>query len=202
MLKKLFCFCRAAESNAIFFALKRRSHFGERKEFMSEADTPWSRLASRVARVVLARKDFTYAELVDALAAEGSTDGERALVSRISRGTLKLSLLLQMVSITGATPPERWTTALRAEGTWEQKAHGVIVSELARQPMIDFSELVRRLASFGTSVPERTLEANIATGNLSLALFLQLLLALSSDSLERYVDYDDLLEAAKTASMD
>ncbi|SMG39878.1 DUF6471 domain-containing protein [Paraburkholderia susongensis] len=169
---------------------------------MSEADTPWSRLSSRVARVVLARKDFTYAELVDALAAEGNTDGERALVSRISRGTLKLSLLLQIVSITGATPPERWTSALRTEGSWEQKAQAVIGSELARQPVFDFSELARRLANIGATVPEKTLEASITTGNMPLALFLQLLLALGSDSLERYVDYEDLLDAAKATSVD
>ncbi|MGF6924371.1 DUF6471 domain-containing protein [Paraburkholderia sp. 40] len=169
---------------------------------MSEADTPWSRLASRVTRVVLARKDVTYAALAEALAAEGSTDGERALVSRISRGTLKLSLLLQIISITAATPPQRWAQALRGEGSWEQKARDVIASELARQPTSDTSELSRRLARLGASVPEKTLEANIATGSMPLSLFLQLLLALGSDSLERYVDYDDLLDAAKATSLD
>lgn len=169
---------------------------------MSEADTPWSRLASRVARVVLARKDVTYAELVTALAAEGNTDGERALVSRISRGTLKLHLLLQIIAITGATPPERWAKALTVKGTWEHKAREVIASELARQPAIDSAELARRLAIIGASVSEKSLQANLITGSMPLALFLQLLLALSSDSLERYVDYGDLLDAAKATSVD
>ncbi|WP_353554934.1 DUF6471 domain-containing protein [Paraburkholderia terrae] len=150
----------------------------------------------------MARKDVTYAALADALAADGSTDGERALVSRISRGTLKLSLLLQIISITCATPPQRWTQALSRKGSWEQKAHDVIASELARQPTNDISELSRRLARVGASLPVKTLEANIATGSMPLALFLQLLLVLNSDSLERYVDYDDLLDAAKATSLD
>ncbi|MFM0292133.1 DUF6471 domain-containing protein [Paraburkholderia sp. RL17-380-BIE-A] len=169
---------------------------------MSEADTPWSRLASRVARVVLARKDVTYAALADALAADGSADGERALVSRISRGTLKLSLLLQIISITAATPPERWTQALCREGNWEQKARDVIASELARQPANDVSELSRRLGRLGATLPAKTLEASIASGGMPLSVFLQLLLVLGSDSLERYVDYEDLLEAAKATSLD
>ncbi|SAL43340.1 hypothetical protein AWB64_04598 [Caballeronia sordidicola] len=169
---------------------------------MSEAETQWSRLASRVARVVLARKDITYASLAVALAAHGNTDGERALVSRISRGTLKVSFLLQIIAVTAATPPERWAQVLSREGSWDAKARDIIASELARQPLVNRTELCRRLASLGTPLPERLLENQIATGNMSLALFLQLLIALSSNSLDRFVDYDDLIEAAKATSSD
>jgi len=168
---------------------------------MSEADTPWARLASRVTRVVLTRKDVTYAALVQALAADGVRDGERAIVSRISRGTLRLSLFLHILSITGVRPPERWSDTLVVNGDWEAKACGVSVIELSRQPSEFMDDLVARLSRLGTTISAKTLDAQVRAGTLQLSLFLQLLYVLNSDAFERYIDHEDLVDAAKTASV-
>lgn len=167
---------------------------------MSEADTPWARLASRVTRVVLTRKDLTYAALVQALAADGVRDGERAIVSRISRGTLRLSLFLHILSITGVRPPERWSDALAADGDWEAKACAVSKIELSRQPSELMDDLVARLSRLGTTISPKTLDAQVRAGTLQLSLFLQLLYVLNSDAFERYIDHEDLVDAAKVTS--
>ncbi|MGF6442609.1 DUF6471 domain-containing protein [Paraburkholderia youngii] len=168
---------------------------------MSEADTAWSRLASRVTRVVLTRKDFTYASLVQALSAHGVHDHERAIVARISRGTLKLSFFLQIVAITGVRPPERWIEALGAAGdSWEARARAVCKTELARQPSELSNDLAARLARIGTAISAKSLDMQLESGSISLSLFLQLLYLLNADSLERYIDHDDLVEAARATS--
>lgn len=171
------------------------------RTFMSEADTPWARLASRVTRVVLTRKDVTYASLVQALAADGVRDGERAIVSRISRGTLRLSLFLHILSITRVRPPERWADTLVANDDWEAKAQAVSLLELSRQPSELLDDVVARLARLGTTISSKTLDTQLRTGTLQLSLFLQLLYALNSDALERYIDHEDLVDAAKATSV-
>jgi hypothetical protein len=187
--------------SAIFFALKGSPYATECKNFfMSEADTPWARLASRVTRVALTRKDVTYSSLVQALATDGTTDGERSIVSRISRGTLKLSLFLHIVSITGVRPPDRWTDSLRVRGDWDAKAGAVVLAELSRQPSVVMDDLVARLSKLGTTISVKTLDTQIRSGSLQLSLFVQLLYVLNSDSLERFVDQEDLAEAARSAA--
>ncbi|WP_322005164.1 DUF6471 domain-containing protein [Paraburkholderia tropica] len=165
---------------------------------MSEADTPWARLASRATRVVLTRKDVTYSSLAQALADDGVHDGERAIVSRISRGTLRLSFFLHVIALTKVRPPALWTDAMRGTGDWQMRAAGVIRAELSRQPSEFADDLAARLGKLGTTISPKTLSTQISTGAIQFSLFLQLLYVLNSDSLDRYIDQDDLAEAART----
>lgn len=165
---------------------------------MSEADTAWSRLAARVVRVALTRKDISYAQLAAALAADGVIESERALISRISRGTVKLSFFLQVLDLSGASLPPIWHEALAERVSSEQRAQAVTRAELDRQPWVTIEELARRLAQFGTNVSVRTLASHIEAGSLSLSMFMQCITALGSTSLERYVDCEDLRSAAVT----
>lgn len=165
---------------------------------MSEADTPWARLASRVTRVALTRKDMTYGSLVEALTTDGEPGGDRAIVSRISRGTLKLSLFLHILSVTGIRPPERWADALRRKDDWDIKASAVASAEMSRQPSELANDFITGLSRLGTIMSAKTLDAQIQTGTLQLSLFLQLLYLLNSNSLDRFIDQDDLVEAAKS----
>jgi hypothetical protein len=162
---------------------------------VSELETPWSSLAARVVRVVLARKDFGYAQLSEALASVGVKESNRALASRVSRGRIKLSLLLQILTVTGSKVPALWGTAISTPGTWEQRAKGVVVAELCRQPLVTFDELAQRMIRLGADLTEKTLMSHLDEGIISLPEFLQCLVALGSSSLERYVDYEDLAAA-------
>ncbi|MGF6550725.1 DUF6471 domain-containing protein [Paraburkholderia youngii] len=164
-----------------------------------EATTPWTRLATRVLRVALARKDLTYAQLASALADLGYTETERSLILKVTRGTAKFELLLQIIDITSAQPPALWSTPLRTHSDWGRKAAGVLSAELSRQPWVTSGELTQRLRRFGNGIAEKVLLTHISDGSLSLALALQCLAALGSTSLDHYIDAEDLIDAALTS---
>lgn len=165
-----------------------------------QSDNPWSRLASRVIKVALARKDLSVAELATALSASGTPATEQALLSQQFRGSPKLALLLQIIEVSGAQPPARWATAMTLDGGWQRRAAAVLASELASQPWVTQAELGKRLKSIGVSVSERTLASHLSEGTASLALTLQCLAVLGSASLERYIDIEDMVEAAKATA--
>jgi len=173
--------------------------FSDARMLVSEAGTPWPNLASRVVRVALARKDFSYAQLSEALSSVGVRESERSLASRVSRGRIKLCLLLQIFSVTGAKTPALWADPLSMPGTWEQRAKAVVASELSRQPRLTLEELAHRMTRLGAELTEHTLASHLAQGTITLPEFLQCLVALGSSSLEHYVDYEDLAAAAQAA---
>jgi hypothetical protein len=157
-------------------------------------------LATRVLRVALARKDLTYAQLASALVTLGYTETERSLILKVTRGTAKLELLLQVIDISSARPPAIWAAAMRSPGDWGQRAAAVLSAELARQPWVTSDELIQRLRRFGNNISERALTTHISDGSLSLAVTLQCLTALGSTSLDQYIDPDDLVDAAMVSA--
>ena len=164
---------------------------------MSEADSPWTAIASRAIRVALARQDVSYAMLADRLASIGVEESERALIARVSRGTVKLTLLLQILHVTDATPPSLWREALETDGTWEERSKAVVAAELSRQPWVTYPKLLERLADIGTTVSEQTLTSQLSVGPLPLSLFLQCVTVLGSSSLDNYLEWKELLAAVR-----
>lgn len=167
---------------------------------MSEVDTPWTGLASRVVRAVLARKGVSYAELACALTSVGVNESERSLASRVSRGRIKLGLLLQILSVTRAKMPRLWLQPASLPGTWEDRARGVIEAELSRHPTVTVQELAQRMVRLGADLTERTLASHLLDGTVSLPEFLQCVVALGSSSMERFIDYEDLVAAVEVPS--
>lgn len=166
---------------------------------MSETDTLWANLASRVIRVALERKGVSYAELADTLTSIGVKETERSLISRVARGTVKLTLLLQIVDVTGALPPHLWIDAVRIRDTWEGRAQAVVAAELAQKPWVTQQKLVRLLTEIGTDINEKTLVSQLSSGAMPLSLFLQCIVVLGSSSLDRYIDFPDLVSAVHPA---
>ena len=164
---------------------------------MSEADTPWARLACRVVRVAMARKDYTYASLVQAFAADGFDETERSLVLRITRGTIRLSSWLHILSLMSASTPELWRPSLAGANGWPSKARDVVLVELQEGGLTDLADLTERLGRLGTVITEKSLESHIMAGTLPLSLCLQLIFILRSHSLERFLDFSDILKAAE-----
>ncbi|BEU27577.1 DUF6471 domain-containing protein [Paraburkholderia sp. 22B1P] len=163
---------------------------------MSEADTPWAKLATRLIRVALARCDYGYADLIGALTAANIHENERALVNRVSRGTVRLTLLLQILHVAGDVPPSLWTEALKAQGSWEGRAQAIVAAELSRQPWVTPEKLAQRLAEIGAPIGEKTLVSHLNEGTLSLSLFLQCITVLGSPSLDAYLPFNALISAA------
>ncbi|MFM0002108.1 DUF6471 domain-containing protein [Paraburkholderia dipogonis] len=164
---------------------------------MAETDTLWTDLASRVIRVALERKGVSYAELADRLATIGVKETERSLISRVSRGTVKLTLLLQIIDVTHALPPQLWVDAIRIRGSWEERARAVVASELARKPWVTPSKLSALLADIGADINAKTLPSQLAAGGVSLSLFLQCVVVLGSSSFDQYIDFPDLASAVR-----
>jgi hypothetical protein len=168
---------------------------------VSESDASWANVATRVIRVALARWDHGYAELVDALASVGIEENERSLINRVSRGTVRSTLLLQIMRIADEEVPPLWSDALEIEESWEMQAQAVLAAELARQPWVTPEKLTQRLADIGAAIGERTLVSHLSEGTFSLSLFLQCITVLGSPSLERFLPFRVLVSAA-TASLD
>jgi hypothetical protein len=166
---------------------------------VSEADSPWARLACRVVRVAMARKEHTYSSLVQLLASDGVDETERSLVLRINRGSLRLSSLLHILSLMSATVPELWRASLSAGADWPTRARDVVLVELREGGITNLAVLTDQLGRLGTNITEQALESHVMTGTIPLSLALQLLFIVRSHSLERYCDFTDILKTADKA---
>lgn len=167
---------------------------------MSESENPWIEMACRVVRTVLARKGIGYAQLSVGLAAFGITEGEKALAARVSRGRISLAMFLQVAQVANAKLPPLWEIAQNTPDPWEDRAFHVVSCELKRHPTVSLADLAQRIQTLGADYSEKTLVARMSSGTLSLATFLQCLVALGSLSLECFIDYEDLVLAAKACS--
>jgi hypothetical protein len=156
-------------------------------------------MACRVTRAAMARKDFTYEELAHALAEFGVMETDRNLVLRLTRGRIRFTLFLQILHATRNRTPALWEAALGIDGTWEERARAVIGAETSRLAGITFNELSRRLAAIGVKVGDRTLGTHLLAGTFSLSLFLQCVTVLGSDSLWRFVEFEDLAAAGRVS---
>jgi hypothetical protein len=168
---------------------------------VSDNDTPWTSLASRVVRVVLARQDTGYSQLLDSLTLLGVKETERSLASRVSRGRIKASVFLQIMAATNARVPERWHGAMSLPGTWDERVKGIVAAELARHPLVSMEEVAQRMIRIGAELSDKTLTAHLIEGTLSLPELLQFLVVMASTSLEYYIDYEVLVAAAQTCSI-
>lgn len=160
---------------------------------------PWPAMACRVTRAAMARKDFTYEKLAQALAEIGVMETDRNLVLRLTRGRIRFTLFLQILHATRNQSPELWDGALGVAGTWEERARAVIAAETSRLAGITFNELSRRLAVIGVKIGDRTLGMHLLAGTFSLSLCLQCLTVLGSDSLWRFVELEDLAAAGRVS---
>lgn len=167
---------------------------------MSEADSAWARLACRIVRVAMARKEVTYSSLVRLLANDGVDETERSLVLRINRGTVRLSSWLHILALMSSTVPELWRASMSAESDWPSRARSIVLTELREGGITDLTVLTDQLHTLGTTITEEALETHIMGGTIPLSLCLQLLFIVRSHSLERFVDFSDIIKTADQAA--
>ena len=159
----------------------------------------WTRLASRAMRVVMARKDSSYASLAAELLRLGVHESARSVEGKIQRGSFRFSFFLQSLVAVGAEYPEQWSSALAQESTWEARSTAVFRAELTLQPWIDWLELSHRLGLIGVGLSAESLETQVQDGTPSAALFFQCATVCRFDGLERFLDRADLTDAAYRA---
>jgi hypothetical protein len=160
-------------------------------------DSVWSRLASRAIRVLLVRKEVSYARLAVDLSRLGAEESARSVEGKVQRGTFRFSFFLQSLAAVEADCPGHWMPALREPREWEHRAALLMQQELAARPWLTWQELSRRLEVIGERIAPETLAAQITSGVFSAALFLQCAVVCSFDGLELFLDQSDLREAAR-----
>ena len=164
---------------------------------MEDNETVWSSLATRAIRVLLARKEVSYARLAAELARLGQEESARSAEGKVQRGTFRFSFFLQSLSAVGADFPPQWAHALSAKGDWSKRTSRLMLGELKARPWLTWSELSRRLETIGEKISPKLLAAQVQSGDFSATLFLQCAVVCGFDGLELFIDRTDLLEAAR-----
>ncbi len=127
----------------------------------------------------------------------GVDEDEKALARRVSLGQVRLTLFLQVLSAVGAPIPCLWAAAIKDVASWEMRAKEILNAELEQCPAMQQAELVQKMLTLGVLLPEVKLIGQLEGGTFSMPTFLRALVVLRSPSLEMYLDYADLLAAAK-----
>lgn len=167
---------------------------------MSENTASWVSLASRVVRVALARKDIGYAELSRRLASFELHEDEKALASRVALGRVRLELFLKILYVIDAELPPIWRHVIDEATSPQTWAKAILGAELNEIPPITIDELARNLVALGAGFKHATLVSRISSGALSLPDFLKCMVILRSRSLDDFIEYKDLVSAAKKNS--
>jgi hypothetical protein len=160
-------------------------------------DTVWSSLATRAIRVLLARKEVSYARLAAELSRLGQKESARSAEGKVQRGTFRFSFFLQSLAAIEADCPPHWADALSASGDWSQRASKLMLKELKERPWLTWSELSRRLEAIGEQISPEALVDQIEGGDFSAALFLQCAVVCAFNGLELFLDHSDLADAAR-----
>ncbi|BBU30259.1 hypothetical protein BTHE68_39930 [Burkholderia sp. THE68] len=167
---------------------------------MNEASAVgWSKLASRVMRAVLARKDLNYSDLASLMKATGAIETARSVEGKIQRGAMRCSFFLHTLDVIGAECPPQWRDPLQDTGSWEMRAALLLQAEISNRPGVTYGELARRLQTIGVDVSLRALEEQITDGTYPLTLLLQCSAVLWIAEIERFVDRVDLRAASNSA---
>ncbi|WP_454826658.1 DUF6471 domain-containing protein [Paraburkholderia xenovorans] len=159
-------------------------------------DGPWERLSSRALRVMLTRRDVSYAQLAKALTQIGVAESERSIEGKVHRGRFRHTFFLQVLTASSSLYPEQWAHALHGEMGWQDRAAAILRGELSRQPWLDWVKLSKRLEEIGVYVEPESLRVQIEDGSFSTALFLQCATVCRFAGIHLFLDQLDLNEAA------
>jgi hypothetical protein len=159
-------------------------------------DGPWEKLSSRAIRVMLTRRDVSYAQLVEALGKIGIAESQRSIEGKVHRGRFRYTFFLQVLTVSRSWYPEHWARALKGKMGWEDRAAAVLCGELSLQPWLDWVKLSKRLEEIGVYVEPESLRVQIEDGSFSTALFLQCATVCRFAGVHLFLDQVDLNEAA------
>ncbi|NOV24742.1 hypothetical protein E5S69_14625 [Cupriavidus necator] len=166
---------------------------------MSHIDTAWSKLASRTARGLLARKGGTYDDVALALRGLGIEETTKAVEQKIQRGTLKCSLFLQLIYVLRADVPADLHRILDSSSGWDDACRRLAQLLLIADSSISSKLLSHQLEECGTRLSPAQIDSQLQSGVYAFSLLLQLAYLYPFPPLERFVDRSDLEQAAKEA---
>lgn len=159
-------------------------------------DSAWEQLASRAVRVVLTRRDVSYAQLAQGLAELGISESDRSIEGKVRRGTFRFTFFLQILTVSRSAVPEQWAGPLGRGLTWEARAASLLADELSAQPWLDWSNLSSRLGEIGVYIQPEALRAQVEDGSFAAALFFQCATVCRFPGMQLFLDQFDVNEAA------
>lgn len=166
---------------------------------MSHIDTPWSRLASRTARGLLARKGATYHDVALALHEIGIEETPKSVELKIQRGSYKCAFFLQLLCALRADMPAELERVLDGRTDWDDACRRLALGVLAGHSM-SIEKLPERLRQCGVHTTSMQVESQTNSGTFPFTLILQLAYLQPLQGLERFVDRSDLAKAASESS--
>lgn len=162
---------------------------------MSHTDSPWTRLASRTIRGVLARKGASYDDASLALNGIGVAETPKTLELKTQRGTLKFATFLQLLCVLGADLPPEFQLLVDDPEEWEAACRRFVLSLLAEKS-VPVSNVAQQLEACGVQQASTRVESLVDAGTFPLALILQLAHTVPIPALDRFVDRSDIAKAA------
>lgn len=162
---------------------------------------PWANLASRVVRVLLARKGLKTGD-VPALLKQDCEEGleidGQALSELIAKERVDLELFLRILLAINHEVPPRWVKfAIGQKTGWKSLCASILAEEIRNYPSMNRDEIAQRMASLHRGVSAATWQVKIKEGDLALGEFMSLLNEIGSTSLAQYLDWDDVVAAAQ-----
>ncbi|MBM2770495.1 hypothetical protein DF141_16405 [Burkholderia cenocepacia] len=166
----------------------------------ASVESGWAKLASRAARVMLARQDMSYTQLAGELAKLGVAESAHAVEAKVSRGTFRFAFFLQLLAGSRTDCPYLWASALGSTETWQARSAAVFAAEMTGQPWLNWQMLSNRLQEIGVSLPSESLQAQIESGSFPATLFLQCATVCRFESVYRFLDTSALHRVALASS--
>lgn len=125
----------------------------------------------------------------------GTPESFRGAESKIQRGTYSLAYFLLMLQAVGAECPPQWAQFVETDESWETAASHVLLHAISTQGL-SIEELSHRLETLGLQTHPDRLNAQVASGEFPFTLMLQTALVTPIPEFIRFVDQNDLAEAA------
>nr|WP_245176066.1 DUF6471 domain-containing protein [Cupriavidus sp. AcVe19-6a] len=152
-------------------------------------------MAARTARAILTRKDVSVDEFANRISAMGVPETFRGAESKFQRGTYSLAYFLLLLHAANSEYPREWAKFIDSDESWESAASHVFLYELKRQAL-SIEELCQRLETIAVHTRPEKLTAHIEGGGFPFTLLLQTASVAPIPELIRFVDQNDLAEAA------
>lgn len=157
----------------------------------------WANLASRVVRVVLARKDVRPSSLVELLKEKGVSYSAKTLTEKISKGFVSLSDFVCILAAVQHEMPRLWTFQfIEKAKDVESKilcqqpieaAKAVMKAERDRRADLDDELLEQLMWGAGSEIRGERFAHDLNSGEMLLRDFLVLLYCSGSSSLDGYL---------------
>lgn len=167
---------------------------------MAHIPTPWTRLASRAARVVLARKGMTLEAVASQFTKFGLVETVRSVDGKIQRGSYQCAFFLQLLAVCNAEVPSAWRPYLSRERDWFAASRAVYFHELASVTPGGLSAVEGLAAELRGPFDLADLGGELVAGTFPFTRLIELSSVTPSFSLDRFLDLQDVAETYRATN--